>query len=436
MGCLFAGLDARLQKQYYHLVREHAHVLDALTSSLSALPGTRQAFSRTQALWRFCRNAKTTLPTLLEPLREAARDELTTTPNSVALIIHDWSLLSYATHTAKADCFQHGRKKDRGYDLATALLVDAADGQPLGPMELRLRNAHGVISSRPTPTTCYQAHIDEVLDVMSESRRWNLAKALVHVIDREGDSVGHFRSWHAAGHRFVVRVDGDRMVRWNRRELRLDRVAAALTRVAFTDTGRAVVMNTRVGRVHVAETAVTLERPARRRTRGTQVDIPGPPLTLRLVVARVRDGDEVLAEWLLLSNVPTSHLAAELTQWYAWRWRIETFYKLLKSAGQAVESWEQENAEAIAKRLAVASMACLVVWHLMRDETPEGHEVRVLLVRLSGRQMKWGATATTPAVLAGLEKLLAVLDVLTDYTPDQLRDLVRTTLPHLFKPSG
>jgi hypothetical protein len=418
------------------LVREHAHVLDALTSSLSALPGTREAFSRTQALWRFCRNAGTTLPALLEPVREAARDQFTASPGPVALIVHDWSLLSYATHTAKADCFQHGRKKDRGYDLATALLVDAADGRPLGPMELRLRNARGVISSRPTPTTCYQAHVDEVLDVMNASGRWNLARALVHVIDREGDSVGHFRSWHAAGHRFVARVDGDRMVRWNRRELRLDRVATALTRAAFTDTGRTVTVGTRTGRVQVAETAVALERPARRRTRGTQVDIPGPPLTLRLVVACVRDGGEVLAEWLLLSNVPTNHSAAELARWYAWRWRIETYYKLLKSAGQAVEGWEQENAEAIAKRLAVASMACLAVWHLMRDETPEGHEARVLLVRLSGRQMKWGVTSTAPALLAGLEKLLAVLDVLTDYTPDQLQHLVQAALPHLFKPSG
>jgi hypothetical protein len=87
-------------------------------------------------------------------------------------------------------------------------------------------------------------------------------------------------------------------------------------------------------------------------------------------------------------------------------------------------------------RLCVASMACLSVWHLTRDETPEGAEVRELLVRLSGRQMKRKARETAPALLAGLEKLLAVLDVLTDYTPDQLRQLIRANLPHLFNPSG
>ena len=63
-------------------------------------------------------------------------------------------------------------------------------------------------------------------------------------------------------------------------------------------------------------------------------------------------------------------------------------------------------------------MACLSVWHLMRDESAQAQEVPVLLVRLSGRQMKRGVRATAPALLAGLEKRLAVLDVLTDYTLD------------------
>jgi len=91
---------------------------------------------------------------------------------------------------------------------------------------------------------------------------------------------------------------------------------------------------------------------------------------------------------------------------------------------------------AIAKRLCVASMACLSVWHLMRNETAPAEEVRALLVRLSGRQMKRSVPQTATAVLAGLEKLLAVLDVLEDYTPEDLRRLVRDNLPHLFNPSG
>jgi IS4 transposase len=41
---------------------------------------------------------------------------------------------------------------------------------------------------------------------------------------------------------------------------------------------------------------------------------------------------EVLAEWLLLSNIKDVD-AATLALWYYWRWQIECFFKLLKSAG-------------------------------------------------------------------------------------------------------
>jgi hypothetical protein len=45
-----------------------------------------------------------------------------------------------------------------------------------------------------------------------------------------------------------------------------------------------------------------------------------------------------------------------------WRWKIESFFKLLKSAGQNLESWQQETGLAIAKRLLVVSMACVLAY--------------------------------------------------------------------------
>jgi hypothetical protein len=100
----------------------------------------------------------------------------------------------------------------------------------------------------------------------------------------------------------------------------------------------------------------------------------------------------------------------------------------VKSAGQQLEHWQQEDAQAIAKRLLVASMACVVVWRLMRDEAPEADEARELLVRLSGRQMKRTQPFTAPALLAGLWVLLSVLYVLEHY---QLNDLLRIA-DHIF----
>jgi hypothetical protein len=147
-------------------------------------------------------------------------------------------------------------------------------------------------------------------------------------------------------------------------------------------------------------------------------------LELRLVIAEVRDAaGQVLAVWYLLTNVPAEVEAATVALWYYYRWRIETYFKLLKSAGMNLESWQQESAAAIARRLLVASMACVTVWRLARSQHPQAEPARQLLVRLSGRQMKRGHSFTMPALLAGLWVLLALFEVLETHTLEELHDL-------------
>jgi hypothetical protein len=114
----------------------------------------------------------------------------------------------------------------------------------------------------------------------------------------------------------------------------------------------------------------------------------------------------------------------------------ESYYKLLKSAGQNAESWQQETGEAFLKRLCVASMACLTVWQLQQEEGEEARRFRQLLVRLSGRQMKHRVESTAPALLAGLEKLLAWEGLVEEYEPAEVFALAHRFLPHLFPRGG
>jgi hypothetical protein len=51
-----------------------------------------------------------------------------------------------------------------------------------------------------------------------------------------------------------------------------------------------------------------------------------------------------------------------------------------------LESWQQESAHAIAKRLLVASMACGTVWAIAADNNKEAAELRAFLVKLSGEK--------------------------------------------------
>ncbi len=176
----------------------------------------------------------------------------------------------------------------------------------------------------------------------------------------------------------------------------------------------------------VAETEVVLYRPAKKNVRGRKFQRAGRALSLRLILVQIRDDrGKVLAEWKLLSNVPREWATTEhLARCYYWRWRIESFFKLLKSHGQQWERWQQETGPAIARRLLIASMACVAVWQLQADDSLPAQEFQNVMVKLSGRQMKRAHPYTAPALLAGLWTLLSMLALLEHY---QLRDLKHFT---------
>lgn len=446
-GYHFSCLDRRHQERFWKLVKEHSHAVNAVVTGLSALSGTAQPFAATRAMSRFVQHEHLPFHALLEPAQDAIRAQLLPSSPPFALVVHDWSMFAFHTHTSKQDRYPRSHDTDLGYELATALVVDAQDGRPLGPMELRLRTAHGMLSTRGEAVDMPPGHVDEVLEVMNASRHWNLAPTLIHVIDREADSVGHYRQWHAQGHHFLVRADSDRLVMYHGEERKLTEVVAGLSG-AFEKVCDAqgkpqrVTIQAGKGHIYVAETEVVLHRPAKRSTgektaQGNKkyVEIPGPPIPLRLIVSRVVDEQgKVLAEWCLLTNV-SSEVADrfQMGRWYAWRWQIETFHKLLKTAGMNAEQWQQETGAAILRRLCVAVMACLTVWHLQRDATPEAAGLRKILVRLSGRQMKHRVESTAPALLAGLEKLLALDNLLQTEDLEEVLALARRVLPTLFR---
>jgi hypothetical protein len=425
-------MEVRLQSRYLQLVEQHMDVATKLAAGIHTLPHVGDSFTATQGAWRFFANPRVTLPKLVEPLRELGRQMSALSESSFALVIHDWSKIDYAGHTSKTDQVQLSNALDFGYELTTALLVDGGNGQPLAPLELSLlasEGRHSTAAAKPLPPV---THLDQVLPIMQASRQWNLPKRSVHVVDREADSLYHLRQWHADGHLFLVRAD-DRRVTYRKASRLLSEVVETLSQEgAFQDTG-AVEVRGKKGRSFVAATEVVLSRPAwRRNPAGKQYRVSGPPLALRLVVVQVRDkGGKLLAEWLLLTNVPDEVSKATIALWYYWRWRIESFHKLIKSAGMHMESWQQESAGAIAKRLLIACMACVVAWQLESQQTPQALSMKRFLVALSGRQTKRSRPVTTSALLAGLRVLLLMLDVLEKLTPEEIRGQAEAVLPIL-----
>jgi hypothetical protein len=452
------GAEPRLQRRYHHLVVGHLRQADRVAAGLRAPPAVAEPFSAAQAAWRFYANPRVTPGRLAGPLEECGRAGVAASCERFALVVLDWCQLHYGGHASKADRVELAHGKDLGYELLTALAVSDRDGSPIAPLCLDLRAEGGVYTTRCDVPLPPPSQLDGLGPVMGHVESLGLARPVVYVVDREADSVGHYRDWHKAGRRFLVRADDNRVVLHEGRERKLPGVVKLLRRrKAFKDE-RAVVLDGRRARLFVAETWVTLHRPARqhrvdRKTgrKKKRVQVAGEPLPLRLVVTEVRDEHtgKVLARWLLLTDLPGAGPpagvdAATVALWYYWRWRIESYHKLLKSAGQEAECWQQETAQAVARRLAVASMAGVVVWKLARDDSPEAEEFRGVLVRLSGRQMKRGRapdgtprrTFTEPALMAGLGVLLAALHLLERHDADDLRRMADAALPGLIPPAA
>jgi len=92
-----------------------------------------------------------------------------------------------------------------------------------------------------------------------------------------------------------------------------------------------------------------------------------------------------------------------------------------------LESW-QESGEAIARRLIIDCMACVMVWQIATTKGPEASELPKILIRLSGVQMKHKIEFTKPALFKGLCSLLNNLNLLERYAPEDLKKMLHSVL--------
>jgi hypothetical protein len=415
--------EERLRKRWLILVRSQMKVASPLAAGVGILPSSKQSFAATQGAWRFYNNERVTLAELVEPLRDHARKQVAVSRAEFVLVAHDWSKLSFPGHESRKDMAELSNITDIGYEVTASLAISGDDGAPLAPVELHMKTKDVFLSTRETAPPPV-AHLEQMLPTMDASHNWRLGKPIVHVIDREADSVGHWRQWIGGGHKLLIRAD-DRLVRRENRRLKLSEIRKELHAAGQYCDGGPALYHGRKARLRVAETAIVLDRPARTMINGKQVSVPGAPLNMRLILTRVEDEKgTLLAEWYLLSNVPVAWAnAVHLAHCYYWRWRIETYFKLLKSHGMQVEDWLQETGPAIARRLLVASMACVTVWQLLADDSAPAIQLKNVLIQLSGRQMKRTKPYTAPALLSGLWMLLSMFDILEQHDLDALKSL-------------
>lgn len=343
------------------------------------------------------------------------------------------------THQSKRDRTLIHNQKVFGYELQTALLIDDSTGEPLSVICQNLLAADGLHTTRSATVLPEISQLDELTEAIRFVAECELGRPCGHIADCECDSVWHYRLWQQEAHLFVVRAKNKRIVKHRGQQKSICEVVKGLEQQEAFRYSRQVEYKGRSAEQYVAETAVMIDRPAKpQRTKHSnrgQRRVPGKAIESRLVVSQVRNREgDLLSEWWLRTNLPgkgreQAVSAEQAAEWYYWRWRIETFFKLLKGTGHQVEQWQQESAGAVAKRLLVATMACVVVWQLARSREPEAGEFRRILIRLSGRQIRWGMGFTETALLAGLGVLLAMLDFVEQYDLGEVNRMAQVFLP-------
>jgi hypothetical protein len=183
----------------------------------------------------------------------------------------------------------------------------------------------------------------------------------VHIGDRESDIYELFSECESLGTKFVFRTcvdrraeDGGQTVNDTIDEQRVKAVHRVEVRDA-TGKRSTAVLEMKYHRMQVCP-------PIGKENRYSNLT-----LTVIHAMERGTPDDRDPIEWKLLTNLPVACKAAALEKlaWYALRWKIQTFHKVLKSGCQSEDS-KLRSAERLANLIAILSiLAWQVLWTCM-----------------------------------------------------------------------
>ena len=375
-GCQFA--DERLGKRFSMLMGQ-------LSTGLGrTIPLACGDWAATKAAYRFLDNARVSEREILAGHFGATRTRFASADGPI-LVLHDTTEFSFTrgdtrpigqTHKVPSG-HRSAEGRRRMYTVCGILmhssLAITTDGLPLGLAAIKLWTRKkfkgtNALAGRGPEGSKHSVNTTRIPIEKKESVRWlenvrqstaNLgdAERCVHIGDRESDIYELFCECESLETRFVFRTCVDR--RSGDGQETVDRAmreqpVRAVHRVEVTDAkGRpsSAVLEIKYHRIEVCPPIGKEKR--------------YPSMTLTVIHARERgkpkDRDPV--DWRLITNLPITRKAdaIEKLDWYALRWKIETFHKILKSGCRAEDS-KLHSAERLANLIAIL---CVLAWRVL-----------------------------------------------------------------------
>ena len=357
--------DARLEKRLQHLVEQMAAGLGR------SIPLACQDWAATKAAYRFFSNERICEEQILAGHFEATRERL---PQGEApvLVLHDTTEFSYKREDIAAVGLvskgsvrkdEHGRPvyfTTCGVCLHSSLAV-TLEGRPLGLAAVKFWSRK-TFKGRAARRKAHRAPIEE-----KESLRWleNLRASsgllghperVVHVGDQESDIFDLFGVARQLETHFLVRTRADRLA--NGEPLT---VAETVGQSPRRGLYRILVRN-RLGKPSEAILEVRYQRLRIQTAMGKKKRYPEQ--TVMVIEAREqetpRDRDRI--DWKLITDlaVDSRRQAVEKVQWYALRWKIEIFHKILKSGCRG----EQSRLRTTARLTNLRAVFCILSWRV------------------------------------------------------------------------
>jgi len=399
-------------------------------SGLKLLLNNTESFSQVQASWRFLNNDKVSIDELVNPIFETLKTEIEKQCSRYVLAITDWSHINYRYHNSKKEIISENKKDKcvkKGYELQTTLAVSDITGEPIAPIAHNLRTDKKFYSTYDENIKIGTSHLEELF----HRAKWiknNLKtnKKIVHIVDRESDSVEFMRNLTKIDELFLLRVKNNSKVYYPKENIDIKQSELADKLPLGKEVKKIKYKNKNV-KIYVNECNIEIRRDATKfiindKGKKTLQKTKGEPIKARFIVERLVDENQkIVAQWLLVTNILDDSVNKEtLALWYYFRWKIETYFKLLKSSGFNMEKWQQTEPIALFRRLLIVSYACVLVWKIANDNSKNAKKIREFLILLSGRLIEKNKEFTYPALLAGLENYMQMLDLISMFSIDEL----------------
>jgi len=365
-GCSFA--DERLKKRFRKLLAQLGSAMG------QSIPLVCQDWANAKAAYRFFSNDRVSEADILAGHFQSTRDRTVATEGPV-LMLHDTTEFTYQREKSEAigitKSINSGRDKAGRLRLHTVCgilmhssLAVTTEGLPLGLAAVKFWTRK---KFKGTAALKKKINPTRIPIEKKESIRWleNLKQSTelledpgrcLHIGDRESDIYEFFCAAQEVGTHFLVRTCVDRLAGDGDHTIaeEMDEVAVkGLHRIQVRDSNGEpdeAILEIRFRKIRVLPPI------------GKQKRYPTLTLTVIHAEERGRPKNRKKVEWKLITDLPVQSRkdAIEKLEWYALRWKIEVFHKILKSGCKAEES-KLRTAQRLANLL---SVFCILSWRV------------------------------------------------------------------------